>query len=102
MVDGFRVFFIVKGSDMTSTIRAACVATTFAALGLVVTVAQADITPIGDVDPADPTTWTSSTRAYIGNFGAGSVTVDADSDLVSGYSYLGIRHFTGKIGRAHV
>ncbi len=43
----------------------------------------------GNVNPADPSTWDSSTIAYIGNTGTGSVIADGGSDLVSYYGYLG-------------
>ena len=58
-------------------------------VGLFASMAQAGITAIGDVVPADPATWTTSTWAYIGKTGVGSVTVDDDSDLLSGYSRIG-------------
>ena len=51
--------------------------------------AFADVTATGDVDPADPATWTSSTYAYVGKTAVGSVTVDGNSDVVSGYAYIG-------------
>jgi T5SS/PEP-CTERM-associated repeat protein len=57
--------------------------------GLYTSIAPGGITPTGDVSPANPATWTSSTRAYIGNTGTGGVTVDDDSDLRSYYSYVG-------------
>jgi len=58
-------------------------------VGLCAPMAQAGIVPTGDVIPADPTTWTTSTTAYIGKTGVGSVAVDDGSDLVSSYGYLG-------------
>ncbi|NQU25899.1 MAG: hypothetical protein HQ567_31810, partial [Candidatus Nealsonbacteria bacterium] len=51
--------------------------------------AQAGIIATGDVSPANPATWTTSTDAYIGETGAGSVTVDDDSDLFSRDGYMG-------------
>ncbi len=43
----------------------------------------------GDVNPADPSTWDSSTYAFIGKTGTGSVTADGDTDLFSQNGYLG-------------
>jgi T5SS/PEP-CTERM-associated repeat protein len=51
--------------------------------------ARADITSTGDVSPSEPSTWTGTTTAYIGDTSAGTVTVDADSDLTSYYGYVG-------------
>ena len=51
--------------------------------------ARGGIIATGDVDPADPTAWTSSTNAFVGKTGVGNMVVDADSDVTSGRSYLG-------------
>jgi len=51
--------------------------------------ALASITPIGDVVPTNPPTWTSSTTGYIGQTIAGTLTVDGGSDLLSSFSYIG-------------
>ena len=51
--------------------------------------ARAAIVATGDVEPAGPSTWTSSTAGYIGNTASGTVTVNSGSDLYSGYSYVG-------------
>ncbi|HUU57961.1 MAG TPA: autotransporter outer membrane beta-barrel domain-containing protein, partial [Phycisphaerae bacterium] len=60
---------------------------------LCITVAPPDafagITATGDVVPADPATWTSSTYAYVGKTAVGSVTVDGNSDVVSDLAYVG-------------
>jgi len=58
-------------------------------VGLCVSIAHGRISATGDVDPADPTTWTSGTDAFVGRTAAGSVTVDGDSDLFSRKAYLG-------------
>jgi len=58
-------------------------------VGLYAPTAHAGIVPSGDVSPADPATWMSLTWAYIGKTGVGSVAVDAGSDLVSRYGYIG-------------
>ncbi len=54
---------------------------------------QAGITPDGNLDPTDHSWWTgggdSSTTAYIGKTGAGSLIVDSDSDLISYQGYIG-------------
>jgi T5SS/PEP-CTERM-associated repeat protein len=58
-------------------------------VGLCVSITQADISATGDMDPADPATWTDRTNVYIGKTGIGSVTVDDGSDLATRYTYLG-------------
>jgi fibronectin-binding autotransporter adhesin len=49
----------------------------------------ADITPLGDISPADPSTWDETTTGYVGNTSAGTVTVDGGSDLLSSVTYVG-------------
>ena len=51
--------------------------------------ARAAFTPIGDVEPTNPSTWTSSTTGYIGNTASGTLTVDGGSHLVSGTGSIG-------------
>jgi T5SS/PEP-CTERM-associated repeat protein len=51
--------------------------------------ARAAITPAGDVSPANPSSWTSGTEAYIGNTASGALTVDGGSALLSYHGYLG-------------
>ena len=51
---------------------------------------QAAITWSGDLDPTDPTTWTSSTTGYIGKSSTGTITVDGASALRSNGASLGI------------
>jgi hypothetical protein len=43
----------------------------------------------GDVTPADPASWTLSTKGYIGNTSDGSLIINSDSDLLSMYAYIG-------------
>ncbi len=50
---------------------------------------QAGFSTTGNVEPLDPSTWTSSTSAYIGNSADGALTIDADSDLLASRGYLG-------------
>lgn len=50
---------------------------------------QAAITVTGNVEPADPATWTSSTSIYIGRSADGSVTVNGGSSIASGGGVLG-------------
>lgn len=50
---------------------------------------HAAITATGDVSPANPSTWTSSTTGYIGNTGTGSIVVNGGSGLQSSNDYLG-------------
>jgi T5SS/PEP-CTERM-associated repeat protein len=61
---------------------------------------HAALTATGDVSPSDPTTWTSSTDACVGNTSDGTLTVDNGSNLASGYSYLG--DSSGSVGTATV
>ena len=63
-------------------------------------VAQAAIVGTGDVTPADPATWTSSTTGYIGQNSTGTVTVDGGSRLLSYEGYLGYN--SGSAGTATV
>ena len=51
--------------------------------------ASAAITTTGDVEPANPATWTMSTTAYIGDHADGTLTVDGGSALASYAGYLG-------------
>ncbi len=51
--------------------------------------AHAVITPTGDVSPTNPSTWDSSTTAYVGYTGTATVRVDAGSGLTSADGYLG-------------
>ncbi len=50
--------------------------------------AHAAITPVGDVVPSDPASWSSSTDACIGETSAGSLTVDGGT-LLSGSGVIG-------------
>jgi T5SS/PEP-CTERM-associated repeat protein len=54
----------------------------------------------GDVDPADPADWNSSTDGCVGITGNGDVTVDSDSDLESYNGYIG--YDTGSTGEVTV
>ncbi len=47
------------------------------------------ITPTGDVDPFDVSTWGGTTTGYIGETAAGTLTVDGGSSLLSDYGYVG-------------
>jgi T5SS/PEP-CTERM-associated repeat protein len=51
--------------------------------------AQAAITGTGDVEPANPGSWTSSTSGVVGNTANGSLTVAGGSVLTSRLGYLG-------------
>ena len=53
--------------------------------------AHAAVTPTGDVLPSapPPATWTTSTPAYIGKTGSGTLTVNGGSTLLSGYGTIG-------------
>jgi fibronectin-binding autotransporter adhesin len=61
-----------------------------AAVGLAAGRTWADVVPTGDVVPATaPSTWTTSTSAIVGDTGAGSVTVNGGSTLLSGETTIG-------------
>ncbi len=51
--------------------------------------ARAAFTPIGDVEPFDPSTWTSSTTGYIGNTASGTLIVNGGSGLLSYVGSIG-------------
>jgi len=53
-----------------------------------------------NVEPADPTSWTLSTSAYVGKTADGSLTVDGGSDIDAGYASLG--YDSGVTGTATV
>ena len=63
-------------------------------------IAYAAIYSSGDIDPADPNTWTTSTDGYIGKDSTGAVTVNGGSDLLSRDGYLG--YTSGSTGTATV
>ncbi len=50
--------------------------------------ARAAFTATGNVSPTNPSSWTSSTTAYIGNTSAGTLTVDS-GNLLSSTGYIG-------------
>jgi len=51
--------------------------------------ARAAFTPIGDVEPSNPSIWTTSNACSIGNTASGTLTVNGGSDLLSSSGYLG-------------
>ncbi|MCE5266853.1 MAG: PEP-CTERM sorting domain-containing protein [Planctomycetaceae bacterium] len=61
-------------------------------LGIQASAVLAAITTTGGtagVYPADPSTWTTYTAAFVGYTGSGTLTVDGGSDIVSGGGYVG-------------
>ena len=58
--------------------------------------ARAGIAWSGNVLPADPTTWTSSTYAHIGLIGSGTLSINSGSDVLDYDGYIG--YFLGSIG----
>ena len=50
---------------------------------------QAAITCTGEVSPADPTTWSSTTYGYVGKTYTGTITVNGGSELLCYRGYLG-------------
>jgi T5SS/PEP-CTERM-associated repeat protein len=71
-------------------------------LGLLLCVSplRADITWSGDVVPDDPTTWTTSTDAYIGNTGTGTLDITGGGDISIHRSYVG--YWGGSFGTVTV
>lgn len=51
--------------------------------------AHGAVTATGDVDPADPTTWTSLTTVFVGHAGDGGLVANSGSTLESYFSYVG-------------
>ncbi|MBN1911791.1 MAG: PEP-CTERM sorting domain-containing protein [Pirellulales bacterium] len=51
--------------------------------------AHAAVTWSGDLDPANPTNWTSSTSGYVGKYSTGSLTVDGVGGAGTIESYIG-------------
>lgn len=51
--------------------------------------ASAGISTTGDVVPADPATWTSSTTSYIGKAGHGTMDVTSGSDVINNRGHIG-------------
>jgi T5SS/PEP-CTERM-associated repeat protein len=62
--------------------------------------APATITATGDVEPANPATWTSFTNGYIGNTAAGNLVINAGSSLLSSLGSIG--YSTGVAGAVTV
>ncbi len=54
----------------------------------------------GDLDPADPTTWTSSTAGYIGKTSSGTLDITAGSDIVAALGQIGFE--SGSTGEVTV
>jgi len=67
-----------------------------AAVALAASNSWADITATGDVSPANPSTWTSSTYAVIGDTSIGTVIVNSGSTILTSVGRLG--HRTGSTG----
>ena len=51
--------------------------------------ARGEIAASGDVDPADPGTWTSSTWGYIGKSNGGTLNITSDSEVLDYYGFIG-------------
>ena len=62
--------------------------------------AGAAITWSGDVDPSDPSTWDSSTFAFIGNTGNGTVGITGGSDVIDRSGHIGLQ--SGSTGEINV
>ena len=57
-------------------------------LACITSIAHASLVWSGDVNPANPSIWTSSTTAYIGKSSMGTITVNGGSTLLSAVSYV--------------
>jgi len=62
--------------------------------------APAEIVASGDVEPADPATWTSSTSGYIGKTASGTLGITNGSDVLDGWAYIGYE--SGSMGEVTV
>jgi hypothetical protein len=60
--------------------------------------ARADFTWTGDVEPSDPPTWDSSTTGCVGYTAGGTLTVDGDSSLLSYEGCIGCSNSLGHEG----
>jgi T5SS/PEP-CTERM-associated repeat protein len=71
---------------MTKTIVIATIATL-----MMITTAYGvpSITVTGDVDPADPATWTTGTYCYIGKTGSGTLNITGGADVSNSRGYIG-------------
>ncbi len=63
-------------------------------------VCYAEITWSGDVGPANPSTWDSSTTGYIGIFGSGTMDISSGSDVTDKDGYIG--YYSGSTGAVTV
>lgn len=68
--------------------QASCIA--LANLWLAGSVSFGAVTTTGQVNPTDPTTWTASTPAYVGQNVEGGLAVDGASRISSGTTYIGV------------
>ena len=63
--------------------------------------ARAAVAATGDVEPADPSTWASSTTAYIGGYtasGVGSIDCNGGSSVANGNCFIGYYTYPGPGG----
>ena len=49
----------------------------------------------GNIDPANPSAWSTSTTGYVGETSDGSLTVNGGSGLLSGSAYIGYNSAVG-------
>ena len=83
--------------SLTAHFRAASAA--FACLSLIFVVylclccsvqpVLADVEWFGDIDPDDPTTWTSETDGYVGKDSSGTLDITAGSGVIDSVGYIG-------------
>ena len=59
--------------------------------------ARAAVVWSGDIDPDDPTTWTSSTYSFIGKYSNGTLNITDGSNVLSKYGHIGGRFSTGEV-----
>ena len=62
--------------------------------------ASAEISTTGDVDPANPATWTSNTDGYIGKTSNGTMNITGSSAVSSRFGYIG--YYSGSTGEVTV
>ncbi|MCC6124101.1 MAG: autotransporter-associated beta strand repeat-containing protein [Pirellulales bacterium] len=93
-ISNLKIFDVANRSRAISFITEVLCAAIF--LSSAASMTNAAITWSGDVNPADPTTWTAKTNGSIGSSYTGTVTVDSGSELLNSRAFLG--HDPGSTG----
>jgi autotransporter family porin len=71
-----------------------------AALLLSISTSQGAIATTGDIDPADPSSWTGSTTGIVGDSTDGTMNITSGSTVSNGYGYIG--YGSGAVGEVTV